>query len=285
MVTGPAPVLAALVVTFGWLAVRDTTRWWSAMVVGRRLDTPAPRPVPAWIGRRFVDAGVDGDPRVHLRLWALAVAAAGAFSAVLDGGRILVAVALAGPPGALFASTGRGDRLRTAQIPAMLDAVAGSLRGGSALAVAISDATSVGGRLGAELETMTRHVRTGRPLRDAVAEWARSDDPGTSLAGAALTVAATLGGPGADAVEAAAASLRERAAIDGEVAALAVQARLSAGILSVAPLGFAVLLVSLDPTSAHFLLATPAGWACIAVGLALDAAGGLWMRRLVRSAA
>ena len=51
----------------------------------------------------------------------------------------------------------------------------------------------------------------------------------SALTAAALVTAADLGGPGADAVESAAASLRERAAADDEVGALSVQARLSAG--------------------------------------------------------
>lgn len=279
-----APLLGAVAVALAWLAVRDTVQWWSAAVVGRRLGARSTPPVPPWLRRHFLDAGIDGDVRTPLRLWAIAVAVAVTASAVVDGGIIVLAVVVVGPPVAVVAARGRGDRLRSAQVPAALDAVAGSLRGGSALPTALGDAASVGGRLGAELETMTRHVRDGRPLPEVVEEWARADDPATALAGASLTLAASVGGPGADAVEAAAASLRERAAIEGEVAALSVQARLSAVILSVAPLGFAVLLVSLDPTSARFLLATPAGWACIVVGLVLDLAGAAWMQRLVRGA-
>lgn len=279
-----APLLGAAAVVFAWLAVRDIAQWWSAAVVGRRLGARPIPPVPPWLRRHFLDAGIDGDVRTPLRLWAIAVAVAITASAVVDGGIIVLLVVVVGPPAAVVAARGRGDRLRAAQVPAALDVVAGSLRGGSALPTALADAASVGGRLGAELETMTRHVRDGRPLPEVVEEWARADDPATALAGASLTLAASVGGPGADAVEAAAASLRERAAIEGEVAALSVQARLSAVILSVAPLGFAVLLVSLDPTSARFLLATPAGWACIVVGLVLDLAGAAWMQRLVRGA-
>jgi tight adherence protein B len=45
-----------------------------------------------------------------------------------------------------------------------------------------------------------------------------------------------------------------------------------------------VLLTSLDPTAARFLLGTPAGWLCIGAGLGLDAIGAWWMSRLVRRA-
>lgn len=282
--TGAVALLASGAVLLGWFAARDTIGWWSAAVVGRRLGEREEPPVPAWIQRRFVDAGIDTDARTFLRLWAIAVALSSAAAFVMAGGVLVSAVVVIAPPCLLLAAGGRGDRLRSAQIPAALDTVAGSLRGGSALTTALGDAASVGGRLGSELATMTRHVRDGRPLPDVLAEWSRADDPSTTLAGASLTLAAAVGGPGADAVEAAAASLRERSAIEAEVDALSVQAKLSAGILSVAPLGFAVLLVSLDPTSARFLLATPAGWACIGVGLLLDVVGAWWMHRLVRGA-
>ncbi|MDE0801906.1 MAG: type II secretion system F family protein [Acidimicrobiales bacterium] len=282
--TSPMSFLAACAVVLVWLTVRELRSWWSGARVERRLGGWNVPPAPRWVRHHFTEAGIDGDVRTHLRLWGLTIALAIAAVAVVDGGPIVLAIVVVAPPAALFAARGRGDRLRSAQFPVALDTVAGSLRGGTTLPVALGDAASVGGRLGAELETMTRHVRDGRPLPDALEGWAQDDDPATALAGASLTLAASVGGPGADAIEAAAASLRERAAIDGEVAALSVQARLSAGILSVAPLGFAVLLVSLDPTSAHFLLATPAGWACITVGFVLDAAGAAWMHHLVRSA-
>jgi Flp pilus assembly protein TadB len=38
-----------------------------------------------------------------------------------------------------------------------------------------------------------------------------------------------------------------------------------------------------DGAAATFLLGRPTGWACLAAGLGLDAAGALWMGRLTRS--
>ncbi|HEU5083238.1 MAG TPA: hypothetical protein VFU14_07865, partial [Acidimicrobiales bacterium] len=69
-----------------------------------------------------------------------------------------------------------------------------------------------------------------------------------------------------------------------EAAALATQGKASAAVLTLAPLGFAFLLTSLDPSAGRFLLGTPVGWLCIAVGLTLDAVGAWWMAALVRRA-
>ncbi len=236
-------------------------------------------------------AGVDTDHRVLVQTWLAAVAVAGAASVVVGGGPVLVGAAVVGPPAAVLAAQGRAAAQRARQLPLALDAVAAGLRGGASLRAAIADAASVGGALGAELTTIAAQAGNGRPLADALAQWAdewgaptRPGAAANRLAGAALVVAAELGGPGAAAIDAAAISLRERSAADDEIAALSVQARLSALLLTLTPVGFAFLLTSLDPTSAHFLLGTRAGWACITGGLLLDVAGAIWMGRLVRRA-
>lgn len=285
MTTHPAPVAVATVVAATW-ALSRTSRGWCTDRTRARVGIPTrpPRPGPVTVQRALTSAAVDVDARTALHLWGTAVAVACAAALVMGGGPVLVATALLGPPAAVVAARHRERRRRTAQLPLALEAVASGMRGGAALRIAIADAAALGGPLGDELDRIATHAAGGRPLPEVLAEWA---DGGTGadtrLAGAALVLAAELGGPGADAVDAAARSLRERAAADDEIAALSVQARLSAGLLTVAPLCFSFLLASLDPTSARFLFGTRAGWACIAVGLVLDLLGAMWMARLVRS--
>ena len=60
------------------------------------------------------------------------------------------------------------------------------------------------------------------------------------------------------------------------------QARLSALVIGVAPIAFAVLAAGMDGEGARFLLRTPLGLACLAVGLGLDGLGALWMHRLAQ---
>ena len=121
-------------------------------------------------------------------------------------------------------------------------------------------------------------------MSEVLDEWSSShDDPGTRLAATALVLATVVGSTPARAVDGVAATLRERLDLAAERRALAVQARTSALVLSVAPVGFAALLVVGDTAAAGFLLGTPAGWSCLGLGLALDAAGAWWMTRLSRS--
>lgn len=249
-------------------------------------SSPAPwLPVPAPVQRAFARAGLAADADRLWGCWCGAVAIAVAAAPVTDGGPVLVLATVAGPAVVLALRRDEARRRRIRQLPDALEAVAASLRGGSALPAAVADAASIGPPLGPELASIAAETGAGRPLAAAVAGWAdQAPDPPSRLAAAGLAVAAEVGGPGARALDGAAASLRERRALDEEARSLSTQGRLSALVLTVSPIGFAFLLTTLDPASAQFLLGTPAGWTCIVVGLGLDALGAWWMSRLVRAA-
>lgn len=271
------------------VGMSDVRHWVAGAQTRRRLSEPvAPRtmPMPTRLRDAFRRAGLHEEADRLLRRWLTVLALALVGSTVVPSSRILLAVGLVAGPGCLLVAGGRESRRRTAQLPEALDAVAAGLRGGLALPAAIAGAASVGAPLGDELAALARHVDAGRPLAEAVDRWqaAAAGDPHTALAAAALTVAGGVGGPGARAVDGAAASLRERLSSDAETRALATQGRASAAVLTVAPIGFAFVLTSLDPAAGRFLLGTPIGWLCISLGLALDGVGAWWMARLVRRA-
>lgn len=171
---------------------------------------------------------------------------------------------------------------RDAQLPEALDRLAAALRSGSSLALALSDVgEALDPPLGPEIAAVAAAAGRGRPLPLVLDEWsADRGDAGTRLAATALVLATIVGSAPARAVDGVAATLRERLDLAAERRALAVQARTSALVLSVAPVGFAALLVLADTAAAGFLLGSPAGWACLAAGLLLDGAGAWWMARL-----
>jgi tight adherence protein B len=110
---------------------------------------------------------------------------------------------------------------------------------------------------------------------------AAADLPEVALGLAVIGVAARHGGRTAANLDRAAAAVRERRAVVGERRAQSAQARLSALVLSVLPLGFGAWSATTDPRILAFLLGTTLGWLCLGVGLALNAAGWWWMRRIV----
>ena len=78
-----------------------------------------------------------------------------------------------------------------------------------------------------------------------------------------------------------AASLRERVALEREVAALSSQSRASAAVLVIAPVVFAVAAALFDHRILEVLVGRPIGWVCMGLGLGLDGLGALWMARLI----
>ena len=92
---------------------------------------------------------------------------------------------------------------------------------------------------------------------------------------------AHLGGPIAATLDAAAAVLRERDAARAERRAHGAQARLSARVLTIVPLGFAAWSAVTSQQTRAVYLSTAAGAACAAFGLMLNALGWRWINRIL----
>ncbi|MGH9229247.1 MAG: type II secretion system F family protein [Acidimicrobiales bacterium] len=220
-------------------------------------------------------------------------------AAVLAGGAgTTVAVLVLGPASLAFALiglavtpfvVGRQRRARALvqrrnQLPQALERLAGALRSGSSLPVALGEAgRATSDPLGPELAALALGASRGQPMAAVLDGWAREhDEPGTRLAATALVLATVVGVAPARAVDGVASTLREHLELSAERRALASQARTSAVVLSAAPLLFALLLGMSDAAAGRFLLHSRAGWACLAAGLGLDAVGAWWMARLTR---
>lgn len=186
---------------------------------------------------------------------------------------------------ALRANRHRRDRVIEAQLPGFLEAIARGLRTGLQLGpAAVEAASSTPPPLRHEVAPLAAELRRGLRNADVFDRWARRrPGSGAGLAAAAMAFAATAGGARARAIDGVAATLRDRAALEAEVRSLTSQARASAMMIAVLPLGFMLMSASMSDHSAGFLFTTRLGLAVLACGLGLDAIGGLWMRRIVNS--
>jgi tight adherence protein B len=285
-----ALVLRALV---GGRAARDASR--RARVERRLPAAPSttlarrPFPPPGWFVAAHEATALPIEADVTFALCGLATvtAAVGGFVA---GGPVLATLAL-GAVGATFVVGERLLRHRAADryaavLPVALEVMAGGLRSGGSLALAVAEAGSaVGGPVGRDLDRVSTMAQHGTPLADALDAWAaRRDQPGVALAAAALALGVETGGAQARAVDGVATTLRDRLAVVSEVRALASQARSSALLLTIAPVVFCGLSTMADPRVGRFLFHTAGGTACLLGGFGLDVVAGLWMGRLVRSA-
>jgi tight adherence protein B len=172
-------------------------------------------------------------------------------------------------------------------LPSLLDDIARAVRSGSSLPHACAGAAAAGSdAVRVELGAVVARAGRGLPLATALGHWScHHSSPDVRLAGAALSLAASAGGPQARAVDGVAATVRERRAMAAEVRAQSAQARLSAMVIGLLPVAFLLWALATDGRTAAFLVADPLGWACLVAGILLEALGALWMRRILRAVA
>lgn len=242
---------------------------------------------PSWLVSRIESADLALDAGAALAGWSGAVALS-ALAGLAVGGpalAVVAAVLVAGAPALVLGAVGgRADRRLEAALPEALESVARALRGGASLQGALGEAgDATPGRLGDELCDVVASTGAGVSLAAALDQWAeRRPLPAVRLGVAALALAAETGGASARAVDGVAETIRGRLAVGAEVRALSAQARLSALVIVLAPLAFSALAVASDDGTSTFLFRSPAGLACLVVGLGLDAVAAIWMQRLSR---
>jgi len=169
----------------------------------------------------------------------------------------------------------------------LLDAVvsiAASLRAGRSLLQSLGTAgAEVGPPLGPVIEEAAGRVALGveldRALQDIATHLGGAD---ARLVTGVLRLHRRTGGALATALDGLASTLRARRDGARELRSLTAQARVSATILGLLPLGFFLFLSVVARGDVETAYRTPAGAAAIGVGLALQGAAFVWIRRLLR---
>ena len=245
-------------------------------------------PVPPWFVDRVDDLALPIDPGVAWWGAGAAVLGSTVLSAVVGGvGLAIVALVGAASVPVVVVGLGRGRRGRLVdrQLPGALDRMGRALRAGTSLRSAFG-VTAEGAPvpLAGELARLDAELGAGEPLATVLVRWGdRCPTPGVRLLVAAATLGHEAGGAQARAVDGVAATLRERQAVQREARALASQARASAAVVVLAPVGFAAFSAATDPEVLAFLLGTGPGLACLVLALGLDVAAAVWMARITGS--
>ncbi len=244
---------------------------------------------PARVAAALADAALPVPVAVAWTAWLGALGIGPVLAAVAGGPGLagVAAVGLATAPVLVVRSRrgSAGARLERA-LPGALEAVARSLRSGASLRQAVEEAgrsRASGPQLAPELSRAAAEAAQGASLVSALEGIAlRRPLPGVRLGVAALCLGAETGGAQARAVDGVAATVRERLAVAAELRALSSQARISALVIGLAPVGFGAFAAATDPRTSQFLLHSPAGLGLLTAGLTLDGLGWLWMQRLAR---
>ena len=271
-----------------WLA-RGARRY---AVLDRVERSRSQRALPSAVRRRLeskLDAAmIDTSPEHAVQVWLLAAIVVGIVGVALAPavGLLGVVAVLFGGPITLHTLRLRRARAVTAAVPATLDRVASELRTGGTVSTAVNGIAHEGGVLAIDFARIEARVRLGAPLPDALEAWSteRSTAGAASVAGA-LAVAHEVGGRAADALESLGESLRDRLAVAAEAHALAAQARYSALVIGLGPLGYLAFSLLLDRRAVVALTTTSIGRACALAGLLLELVGAWWMRRILAASA
>ncbi|MEX2230157.1 MAG: type II secretion system F family protein [Dehalococcoidia bacterium] len=247
-----------------------------------------PERVRPRIAQLLRDADIAREPEEAIELWAI-----GGFGAVfvtfaVSPGAVVFAAltaAVAGPL-VLWLARDRRDRRFAVELPAALEQVASELRGGGTVSGAVARLAAGDGAVAPDLRRVQTRTQLGLSLTDALGGWPiEHDAPGVRASAGAFAVAASLGGSAADAIDGLATSLRHRLDAAAEARTLSAQARLSAVVVGVAPLGYLAFSSVIDPRSVGILTGTGVGRVCLVIGLALEGLAALWIRHVVRSEA
>lgn len=170
-----------------------------------------------------------------------------------------------------------------AQLPDVLNLIAGALRAGWGLQQSIDLVVEqMGPPVSDEFARAQTEVRLGRSVEEAletVARRTQSED--FSWAVTAIGIQRDVGGNLAEVLDVVAATIRDRGALKRQISGLTAEGRLSAWILLVLPFVLVFALSVLNPAYMLGLFTTVPGLVMMAIGVTLLIVGALWLRTIV----
>ncbi len=171
-----------------------------------------------------------------------------------------------------------------AGLPDTLQLMAGSLSAGYSMPQAVDTVVREGKPpISTEFNRALVETRLGVELEDALDGIAgRMQSVDFEWVVMAIRIQREVGGNMAEVLTTVAATLRERERLRRQVQVLSAEGRLSAWILGLLPVVFALYLIVVRPDYLQPLVTTAFGWILIGTGLILLTIGGLWLRKVVK---
>jgi len=169
------------------------------------------------------------------------------------------------------------------QLADTLQLMAGSLSAGYSLPQAVDTVVREGSNpIATEFNRALVESRLGVPIEDALETVAeRMDSQDFLWVVMAIRVQREVGGNLSELLMTVSDTLRERAMVRRQVQVLSAEGRLSAWILGLLPLGFALYLLITNPTYLSPLVTEPLGLMMLVVGAVLMIIGAFWLRKIV----
>jgi tight adherence protein B len=196
---------------------------------------------------------------------------------------IMLVVLLIVPPAALQAAVDHRAKLFATQLPDVLKLTASSLRAGFSLLQGLEAVTKqMREPSAAELQRVLAEARLGRPVEEALeAAAARIRNRDFSESVAAVRIQQEAGGNLASLFDTLADTMVQRLRLRREVRTLTAEGRLSAYILGLMPLLLGILIFTINRAYMDVLFQTFAGKVMLLGSLLLQIVGFYWMYRIV----
>lgn len=181
--------------------------------------------------------------------------------------------------GALRRRMGRFD----AQWPDALTAIAGALRSGASIGIALKNvAQDAPSPMSQELSLVLREHRMGLPLNQALSELnRRMPTESVELVTALLAVGNASGGSLADLLERLSTNLRARQHVTGKISVLTAQGKMQAWVMGALPLLLLAALSQIDPLSVELMFFSETGQLMLGIVMLLEGLGVFWLRRIL----
>ena len=231
-------------------------------------------------------------PRAKPRMPTNALVAVAAVAAWILGGRAAGGVGSIAATSAVLVAptmiarrrTRRRDRAIVEHLAEAVSLIASAMRSGRSLRQAIELAASERDAvLAPTFRRLGDRTGLGDSTDEAIDAWAIDvGGPDARLVAGVLKLHRRTGGSLAATLENLAATLRERRGAARELESLTAQARLSATILGLLPIGFFLFLSIVARRDLQAAYEMPAGIAAIGLGLGLQVAAFVWIRHLLR---
>ncbi len=276
----------------GGVGGSDRASWDPDSVGGRLMavaDSVASRGgFSAAIRTELERAGLPLRPVEYMTLHLVGVILGGMLAQMIGGRPVVTFVAILvlalGPILAVLRMARKRMEAFQAQLPDVLNLLAGSMRSGWGLLQAVGIVVSeMKAPAGPEFARVVTEARLGLPLEDALGKMAdRMGSDDFRWAVTAISIQRDVGGNLAEVLDIVAETVRERATLRRQISSLTAEGRLSSVILLSLPFVEAAALYVISPGYLQQLFASSTGiWAVGSAALLL-VVGAMWLRRVVK---
>jgi tight adherence protein B len=206
----------------------------------------------------------------------------------LTGGNVMAALVVTGlmaliPPAVVNYLGSRRQKKFVAQLPDMLQLLAGTLRAGYSLMQGVEAVSKeVTDPMGQELRRIVTESRLGRPLEEALQASAdRMQSADFTWAVMAIGIQREVGGNLSELLLTVADTMVQRERLRRDVAALTAEGKISAIVLGLLPVGLGVAMYLMNPEYISVLFETTLGNILLGGAIVLAGVGFYWMKKVI----